>query len=125
MIYLYVAAGGAFGALMRYLLGNALVGVLGREFPYGTFVVNVLGSLAMGMAVAWLASMMPRGRELHALVVIGALGGFTTFSAFAHESYALLERGALLPAALYIGGSVVLSILAFFLGMAAVRLVTI
>lgn len=121
MLYLYVAIGGALGALMRYSLGTLITETMGKEFPYGTFTVNILGSFVMGIAIAMLVGMMPRGRELHALFVIGTLGGFTTFSAFAYESYILLERGDMGGAIIYILGSVILSILAFFVGMAIFR----
>lgn len=122
MLYLYVAFGGAFGALMRYTLGTLITGVTGKEFPYATFTINILGSFLMGLVIALLVSLLPRGRELHALFVIGTLGGFTTFSSFAFESYLLLERGDTGGALIYILGSVGLSIVAFFLGMAIVKI---
>ncbi len=118
MLYLYVAIGGALGALMRYSLGTLITETMGKEFPYATFTVNIVGSFVMGLAIAMLVTMLPRGRELHALFVIGTLGGFTTFSAFAYESYLLLERGDIASALVYVLGSVVFSIVAFFLGMA-------
>jgi fluoride exporter len=123
MLYLYVAFGGAFGALLRYGLGTWITSMAGKEFPYATFTINILGSFLMGAAIALLVSMLPRGKELHALVVVGALGGFTTFSAFAFESYLLLERGNMGGAMIYILGSVGLSIVAFFLGMAIFKAV--
>lgn len=107
---------------MRFALGNALTQWLGKGFPYATFIINIMGSFLMGLLIALLVAYLPRGRELHALLAIGALGGFTTFSSFAYESYMLLERGQWVSAGLYIGGSVALSILGFFLGLAVVRL---
>ena len=118
MLYLYVAIGGAFGALCRYGMVNGIHSLLGRgSFPIATLSVNILGSLLMGLAIGLVVSMMPRGKELHALVIIGALGGFTTFSAFSYETYILVERGAWLEAGIYILGSVILGVLAFFAGM--------
>ena len=117
MLYLYVAAGGAFGAVCRYLLTSEITSLAGRGFPYGTMTANIIGSLLMGVAIGVIATMLPRGKEFHALIVIGALGGFTTFSAFSYDSWLLIERGQWLAAGVYILGSVILCILAFFAGM--------
>lgn len=118
MLYLYVAVGGAFGAMCRYAMVNGMHALFGRAyFPYATMCVNILGSLIMGVIIGVIASMMPRGKEFYLLTCVGALGGFTTFSAFSYEAYMLLERGAWMEAAAYILGSVILCILAFFVGM--------
>lgn len=117
LLYFYVAAGGAFGALCRYLMVGALNNSLGRSFPYATMTVNILGSLLMGVAIGVIMTMLPKGKEFHALMVVGALGGFTTFSAFSYDAYLLLERGDWTGAGIYIIGSVLLSILAFLAGM--------
>lgn len=114
---LYIAAGGAFGSVMRYLMIQAVNGVFGKEFPYGTLLVNVLGCFLMGVAVAFIASMMPRGKELYMLLAVGALGGFTTFSAFAYDIVLLLDRGELASALLYVLASVVVSVLALWAGL--------
>lgn len=117
MIYLYIAAGGAFGAVCRYALSSAITGAFGKEFPYATMSVNILGSLLMGVVIGVIMTMLPKGKEFHALMVIGALGGFTTFSAFSYDAYMLLERSDWVGAGIYIIGSVALSILAFIAGM--------
>ncbi len=124
MLYLYVAAGGAFGALCRYVLTSAMVSAFGRDFPYGTMLVNIAGSLLMGFLIGVVMTMLPKGKEFHALMVVGALGGFTTFSAFSYDAYMLLERGAWVAAGGYILGSVALGILAFIGGMWVFKLIT-
>ena len=118
---LAVAAGGALGAVGRYLVISAVGQVFGTGFPLGTIVVNVLGSFLLGalteaMALAWSPS-----PELRAMIVVGVLGAFTTFSTFSMDVALLTERGALGQAALYVGLSVALSIAAFFLGLALLR----
>lgn len=123
MLYLYVAAGGAFGALCRYVLASAIIGTFGRGFPYATMTVNILGSLLMGILIGVIMTKLPKGEGFYALMVIGALGGFTTFSAFSYDAYMLLERGEYVGAGLYIFGSVILGILAFIAGMFLFRLV--
>lgn len=117
MLYLYVAFGGAFGALCRYMMVSGLHAALGRSFPYATMAVNILGSLLMGVAIGFIATMLPRGKEFYLLTVVGALGGFTTFSAFSYDAFLLIERGEWFAAAAYILGSVLLGVLAFFVGM--------
>lgn len=117
MLLLYIAAGGAFGSVCRYLAMSWVSGLMGKEFPYGTLMVNILGSLLLGMLIGLIATMLPRGRELHALLAIGFLGGFTTFSTFSMDIYLLVERGQFVAATLYISASILISVLAFFIGM--------
>ncbi len=121
MMLAYVAVGGAFGSMMRYLMMNAVNNLTGKDFPYATLVVNVLGSFLLGLVIAWLATLLPKGRELHSLIAIGALGGFTTFSTFAVDVVLMLDKGQILPAALYIAASVIISVLALWLGMLLMR----
>lgn len=116
MLLFYIAIGGAFGSVCRYLLMSATTQLMGREFPYGTLLVNLFGSFLLGLLVGVIASILPRGRELHALLAVGFLGGFTTFSTFAMDVYLLSEREPF-SAMLYTACSVGLSVVAFFLGM--------
>ena len=113
---LMVAAGGGAGACLRYLTGVAAIRVLGHGFPWGTVVVNVAGCFVMGLLAVWL---MERGGGLRLapLLLTGLLGGYTTFSAFSLDAVYLIERGRMLAAAGYIGGSVALSIGGLTLGL--------
>ncbi|MCA8867955.1 MAG: fluoride efflux transporter CrcB [Rhodobacteraceae bacterium] len=109
MNILFVAFGGALGASLRYLV------TLGVAFPFGTLVVNVLGSFLMGLAVVGLSS---RGLDrLGLLVMTGMLGGFTTFSAFSLDTLSLVESDRIWAAAGYVVASVCLSLLAVFLAV--------
>lgn len=113
-----VALGGALGASLRWGVGLGALRLFGPGFPVGTLAINVLGSLLMGVAAALAA----RGSlPLAPLVMTGAIGGFTTFSAFSLETVALLERGRAGLAALYAGLSVALSVGALALGLALAR----
>lgn len=115
MVVLYVALGGALGAAARYGLGGWIHSWAGAEFPWGTFVINALGSLLIGFLLRFLegAAVTP---ELRALVTVGGLGGFTTFSTFSYETAMLLHNGEWGRAALYALGSLVLGLLAVFCG---------
>lgn len=116
---LLVAAGGAVGSVCRYLLSSFHV----ASFPWGTLTVNVLGSLLIGL----LAGLSGRGilsPELKLLLVTGFCGGFTTFSTFANESFGMMKAGEVLTAAVYVGVSVTVGILAVWGGMHCQNLIT-
>ncbi|MCH8846006.1 MAG: fluoride efflux transporter CrcB [Proteobacteria bacterium] len=113
----YIAAGGATGALMRYWMSNGIYVLLGRGFPYGTLTVNVTGSLLMGFLYVFMIERMDISVEWRAGLMIGLLGAFTTFSTFSIETLNLLESGEQLKAALNILLSVTLCILGCWLGM--------
>lgn len=116
---LQVALGGALGSMARYLTNVAVMRGIGPGFPWGTMIVNVVGSFLMGVLVVWLAE---RGAMRHApLLMTGVLGGFTTFSAFSLDAISLWERGETGPALAYVIGSVLVSLAALFLGMTLTR----
>jgi CrcB protein len=122
MALMYVAIGGALGSMCRYLAGVGIGKINSNGFPLPTMVINITGSFLMGLWIAAMVLMLPgRARDFHLLVAVGVLGGFTTFSTFSLESYLLIEKGLWLQAALYTGGSVVLSISALFGGMWLLR----
>lgn len=122
---MYVAVGGAVGAMSRYLLVTLITRLaVASDFPYGTLAVNILGSLLMGIWIGCMATMMPsRAKDLHLLFAVGALGGFTTFSAFSVDVFLLLERGMQTQAVVYVVSSVIVSVLALIAGMWVTRLV--
>lgn len=117
MTLLYIALGGAAGSLARYGLGGWVQNRAGFGFPWGTLVVNVLGCLLIGVSLRYLEA-VPLAPEMRALIGVGVLGAFTTFSTFSYETVTLLEDGAWTRAAGYAGGSLVLGIVAVYVGIA-------
>ncbi|HLL50690.1 MAG TPA: fluoride efflux transporter CrcB [Thermomicrobiales bacterium] len=122
MAYLWVALGGAAGAATRYGVVQWTGGRLGWTFPWGTLAVNVTGSLAIGLVMTVLLA-RDADPAYRFLLVIGFLGGYTTFSAYSFEALALLEARRWDAAALYIGGSVLLGVIGTALGLGLGRLI--
>ncbi len=114
---LAIAGGGALGALSRYWMTSWAQGWLGHEYPYGTLLVNVLGCLMAGVIYGALDRSSGLGQAWQALLLIGFMGAFTTFSAFSLATLQLLERGAILAAFTNVILSVVLSLAACGLGL--------
>ena len=122
MIYALVAMGGAVGALLRFLTVGWASRAFGLDFPWGTMIVNILGSFVMGLLAVMLLERFDGSWGRYApLLMTGVLGGFTTFSAFSHDALYLMERGRIGSALAYVGGSVGLAILGLFIGLAAAR----
>ena len=121
-VLLQIALGGALGSVLRFVLTTLVARLFGGAIPYGTFAVNVLGSFAMGVIAALVLLRGDLGWERAApFLMPGLLGGFTTFSAFSLETVQLIERGRLAVASVYVGGSVMLGLLALAAGFASVR----
>lgn len=121
MHWLLVFVGGGLGAALRHGVNRASAAWFGLGFPVGTMVVNVLGSLLMGLLVAGLAEGPATTQNLRLFLATGVLGGFTTFSAFSLDALTLFERGQVGLAAIYVAGSVLLSLLAIAAGYSAAR----
>lgn len=120
-VLLAVAAGGAAGSIARYGLGELLSPVGPGPLPWATLVENVTGSFALGVLVVLALDRWPRSRYLRPLLGIGVLGGFTTFSTYALDIRTLVAGGRPALAATYLLATLVLGLLAAWLGLAAGR----
>ena len=120
-MFLAVGAGGALGAMARYAVAAQALHFMGPHFPWGTLIVNVVGSLLIGVLAEALALRFSITPEMRVFLVTGFLGGFTTFSAFSLDVVNMAERGDMLNAAVYVMASVTLSIGALLLGLVATR----
>ena len=121
MELVWVGIGGAAGAIGRYLVGRELTTRVDGAFPWGTFTVNVIGALLIGVLFAVLTEHGVGDDHLRLLLVVGVLGGFTTFSSFALEAVNLLESGQWPIAVAYVVGSNLLGIVACVAGMQLAR----
>lgn len=116
-----IAGGGAIGALLRFWISNGVYGVMGRDFPYGTLAVNVIGSFAMGIGFIFLVERAALAPEWRAFLLVGLLGALTTFSTFSIETLNLIESGALTKATINMVGSVVVCVAAVWAGVLLAR----
>ncbi len=116
-----VALGGALGAMARYLVVDRFEQWLGAGFLYGTLTANVLGSFLMGVLVELMLQTWSPSPELRAMLLVGLLGSFTTFSGLSLITLQLFEAGAMGQAALYAFASVLLSLIGIFAGMRLAR----
>lgn len=116
-----IAAGGAIGALGRHYVNVLALAWFGTAFPWGTLTVNIAGSFLMGVFVELSALVWSPGPTLRAMLTVGMLGAFTTFSTFSLETALLYERGQLGLAAFYVLLSLTLSVGALFAGLALIR----
>jgi CrcB protein len=121
MLYLIVFLGAGIGGALRHGVNVGAARLFGYGFPYGTLIVNIVGSFAMGLLAGSCAIRPGIGQHLRLFLTTGILGGFTTFSAFSLDTALLVERHAYGMAAGYMIGSVAASVSALFFGLALFR----
>jgi CrcB protein len=117
MRLLLVTAGGGIGSLVRYLVGSAITQRFGGRFPLGTFVINITGSFLIGLVMTLLTERFAPSPYWRPLLVIGFLGGYTTFSSFEYETFQSVRGGDTRIALLYVLGSVILGYFGVWLGV--------
>jgi fluoride exporter len=119
---LLVGIGGALGSIARYGSGVLVGRLWPTSFPLATMLVNISGSLIMGLFIGFLARTTPAWQaDARLFFAVGVLGGFTTLSSFSLDTFTLIERGELGQAVVYVLGSVVVSVLALFVGLLIMR----
>lgn len=122
-LILAIALGGAVGAVARHFVAAQVTHWMGAGFPWGILAVNILGSFLLGVLIETMALVWSPAQEVRAFLIVGCLGAFTTFSAFAMDIVLLDERGQILGNAIYIGSSVGLSVLALIGGLHLMRVI--
>lgn len=120
--FLLVGAGGALGAMARYGFAGLVARLWPTTFPLATLLINIIGSIAMGLFVGLMAKLLPANQEeLRLFVAVGIFGGFTTFSSFSLDTIVLIERGELIQAITYVALSVVVCLIGLYLGLLITR----
>lgn len=118
---LLIAGGGAIGSVLRYLLSKWVQGFFDAVFPFGTFAVNMVGCLAIGIVFGLAEKTEILGHDMRIFLAVGICGGFTTFSSFANENVSLLRGGMFLQFAAYTAFSVFFGILFAYIGFKLIR----
>lgn len=121
MTVVWIGIGAAIGANLRYLVGQAMANWLGLGFPWGTLTINATGSFLIGIVATLLGERLSVGPEWRLILVVGVLGGYTTFSTFSLDAVNLFSGGRWLAGIAYLLGSVLLGVAACVLGIMLVR----
>ena len=119
--YLWIAIGGSLGSLARYWVGATIADRMGTKFPYGTFVINITACVIIGFSLAFLGRRTGLNPAWRFLIPVGFVGAYSTFSTFEWETFVHLQTGDFLIAALYVSLSVLLGLLAVWLGVVLAR----
>ena len=120
-ILLSIFLGGGFGALLRFLISEQINRLFLNSFPLGTIVVNVLGAFLIGLAVSYFSGKVNFSQNMKMFLIIGFLGGFTTFSTFNLDFYQLFSNGEIVASLLYLFATFILTVIAFYLGLSLVK----
>jgi fluoride exporter len=116
--YLFIAAGGAAGSILRYWVGSTISGRMGTRFPYGTLVINLTACVIIGFTLTYFGRRADLNPAWRFLVPIGFIGAYSTFSTYEWETLSTLRSGAFFLASLYAVGSLILGLAATWLGTA-------
>lgn len=120
--FLLVGVGGAIGTMARFGFSSLIGRLWPMGFPLATLLINITGSIAMGLFVGIMARLLPANQEeLRLFVAVGIFGGFTTFSSFSLDTIVLIERGELIQAIAYVALSVVVCLIGLYLGLLITR----
>ena len=120
-LVLAAAVGGALGAVVRHLVVQQTTNIFGADLPWGTFIVNTIGSFILGVAVQVFALIWTPGQAFQVMLTVGLCGSLTTFSAFSMDLVMLFEQGFLTKAGIYLVVSILSSVTALLAGMALIR----
>ncbi len=118
---LWISLGAIVGANLRYWVAQQVIKLTSPAFPYGTLIINITGSFVLGFFLVWTTGRVITDPRWRLLIAVGFCGGYTTFSSYAYESFALIEQGQWGPALANIVGSNLLSLLAVVLGAMLAR----
>lgn len=121
MEYIWVGIGGAAGAIARFAMTRYAIGRFGDAFPWGTLAINLLGAFAIGLILTWLTERSIAAPEVRLVLIVGFLGGYTTFSSYTFEAVAMAQRGNWFGMVSYVFGSNVIGLAACVAGVVLAR----
>ena len=119
--YLFIALGGALGAIARYWVGSSVAGRMGSKFPYGTLLVNLTACVILGFSLTWLGRRTEVNPAWRFVIPVGFIGAYSTFSTFEWETFSSLQSGAFLLSSVYVAASLLLGLIAIWVGVLLAR----